>query len=147
MSKREDARYTTKGKRATVRLPNVQSVGSGKWNASPGDFVTFQIPDGERRHGRVIGRVDASGWDGGHAVSGWIAVVMLSVDLSFAHEFWIDPAWVTYCAAVAKHVEFFRAFFTKDPAELLRIAEYGSLGTQEYKTNEMPAHLAPGGES
>lgn len=146
MSQRKDAKITTKGKRAIVRVPNASLTGYGKWVASPGDFITFEIPrdDGssDRRHGRVIGRVDAAGWDGGKGydqpIKGHIAVVMLGVDLSFAHEMWVDPAWVTRCETVSCRAEFFRVFFTADPQDLLRMSEYGSLGAAPHRTNKLP---------
>ena len=64
--------------------------------------------------------------------------MMLSCDLTFAHEMWVDPAWVTRCETVACHADFFRVFFTADPQDLLRMSEYGSLGVQSYQTRALP---------
>lgn len=135
MSQRKDAKITTKGKRALVRLPNTPIGVTSKWQAAPGDFVVFEIPhdDGssDRRYGRVIGRVDAAGWDGGDKtpIKGFLAVMMLGDRLSHAFEMWVDPQWVTHCESVMSHVEFFRVFFTADPSDLMRMSEYGSLNT------------------
>lgn len=142
MSKRADAKITTKGKRATVRVPNASTLGYGRWEASPGNLVTFEIPraDGttSARHGRVIGRADASGRDG-DPVKGWIAVIALSDNISFAYEMWIDPAWVTSCRTNGPEaIEFFRVFLTASADDLIRMSEYGSLGASPGRTNKLP---------
>lgn len=137
MSRRKDAKITTKGKRATVRCPNATTIGYGKWQASPGDFVAFKI-DEDTRYGRVVGRVDASGSDG-DPVKGWICVVMLGTTLHFAHEYWVNPEWVIEVRTVnPNHVRFFEVFFTADPMDLIRMSEYGSLSCSEHATNALP---------
>jgi hypothetical protein len=55
--------------------------------------VPFQIPAGDIRHGRVVGRVDARGDDTCEPIKGWLCVVVRSQRLDFAHELWIDPPW------------------------------------------------------
>jgi hypothetical protein len=145
MSQRKDAKITTKGKRASVRVPNATTVAGGKWIASPGDFVAFTVDASpgysDARHGRVVGRVDAAGWDGGDKtpIKGWLCVMMLSSDLTFAHEMWIDPASVTACYSVGPgFVRFLETFFTADPMDLMRMSEYGSLGAWEHRSNALP---------
>lgn len=71
-----------------VRLPNCFK-GLGKYEASPGDFVTFKQMQGDdtydTRIGRVLGRVDAPfvpSSDGNplhdcSKVEGWLAVLVL----------------------------------------------------------------------
>lgn len=143
MAKRADAKYTTKGKRAIVRVGNASTIGYGKYQAEPGDFVAFDVPresgDIDRRYGRVIGRVDAAGWDGAdkNPIKGWIAVMMLGIELSFAHEMWVDPEWVKSCVSVTDQtLDFFRVFLSADPMDLMRMSEYGSLST--HGSNRMP---------
>jgi hypothetical protein len=142
VTQRKDAKFTTKGKRASVRVPNASTIGTGKWMASPGDFIVFRIPDDDmERYARVIGRVDAEGWDGADKtpIVGEIACVMLSCGLSSAHEMWVDPEWVMECHSVGPHnVRFFTAFFTADPMDLLAMSEYGSLAAHEWSTCQLP---------
>lgn len=68
-SHRNDATITIAGKRAVVKLPSTSALGYGKYRAEPGDFVVFdlnrEMPNSpDVRYGRVLGRVDAAGWDG-----------------------------------------------------------------------------------
>lgn len=141
--RRTDARYTVNGKRASVRISNASHLGYSLWTASPDDFVTFEVPTNDpactsTRHGRVIGRVDASGSDG-DPVKGWIAVMALGTNLSFAYEMWIDPAWVTECHKIGPEtLEFFRVFLSSPTNDLIRMSEYGSLGASPGRTNQLP---------
>jgi hypothetical protein len=149
---RADRRVTTSGKRATVKIPNASHTGYDKWEASPGDMITFTVDAApgysDKRNGRVVGRVDASGASGADKtpIVGWICVAMLSDDLSFAYEMWVDPANVTSCRAAANDVEFWRTFMTADPGDLLRMSEYGSLGASPGRSNALPPARSESGD-
>ncbi len=140
-SRRKDASITIAGARATVKLgAKASTSGYSKYTASPGDFVTFDIGDtvSDIRHGRVLGRVDAAGWDGANKtpIKGWIAVMMLGERANHAYEMWVNPAWVTFCESQQNHAKFFATLFTASAEDLLRMAHYGSLST--HGTCELP---------
>jgi hypothetical protein len=127
---RSDRRLTTSGKRAVVRCPSVLlPLGYSKYNAAPGDLVSFDTGNGHCRLGKVVGRVDAAGGPAnGQPVNGWICVLVLSQHGVFAHELWVDSAWVQSIYPVTEGmVRFFMTWLTVDPAKQLAMAEYGSL--------------------
>lgn len=135
-SHRADASITIAGKRAIVKLPNTSALGYGKYHAEPGDLIVFDLnretpnsPD--VRYGRVLGRVDAAGWDGADKtpIKGYIAVMMLGERLNHAYEMWVDPANVTFCESQSSHATFFATLFNASPEHLLRMSKYGSLST------------------
>lgn len=137
-SRRADASITIAGKRAIVKLPYKfeLGIGYGKYCAEPGDFIVFDLnretpnsPD--VRYGRVLGRVDAAGWDGADKtpIKGFVAVMMLGERLNHAYEMWVDPADVTFCESQSSHATFFATLFNASPEHLLRMSKYGSLST------------------
>lgn len=132
---RADASITIAGKRAIVKLPNTSALGYGNRTASPGDWIVFDLGRGTERsdvhYGRVLGRVDAAGWDGADKtpIKGWIAVMRLSSLGTHAFEFWVNPADVTFCESQSSHATFFATLFNASPEHLLRMSKYGSLST------------------
>lgn len=152
---RKDAKLTTSGKRAAVFCANASRLGYSKHSASPGDLVVYSYPadSGGTRYGRVVGRIDApprrcGAWEPNHdrnkcqycqhGVKGWLCVVGLSDDTKHhAYERWIDPDWVRNIESVTPgHIKFLMTLLTRDPADLIRMSEYGSLSA--YGTCELP---------
>lgn len=98
-------RTRTYSTRKLTYLPNAQTLGYGKWKASSGDYITTK--NGE--FGRVLGVItncDADGLD----CRGHLVVTILSNDLTFGYERWIDPKDVFTCKD-PKHVNNFMTCF------------------------------------
>jgi hypothetical protein len=116
-----------------------------KHSAAPGDLLTFNTGDGKVHLARVVGRVSAPArpcskhWGREPVpcdyctpeVKDWLCVVVLADDMNHAYEVWVDPDWVRNIEKVTiGHLSFWEAFLTRDPHELMRLAECGSLNTR-----------------
>lgn len=119
---------------AKVRLPNVRPMGFDKYEAHPGDWLTWCYPqedgsDGVAEYGRVLGKIVSCDSDGDDC-TGWIAVLWLHVGLSHASVMWVNPEWVRRCAPPAPELLAFVAGVNITPENVEKIdraASYGSL--------------------
>ena len=140
---REDAHYSLEG----VRCPKARILGYSKVLAEQGDLITWHTPsrrgefDGRPELGRVLGRVDARG-DAKQMeqISGWIAVIALANNGTFAYERWVNPAWVVEIHAACP--AFFALIASGDPERLLRMVRAGALsaGHLDYRAPQPLPH-------
>ena len=111
-----------------VRCPNASRLGYGKWEASPGDIVTYTYANSASFSGRVLGCVSAPA-DGPNvpAVKGWLVVLELRATFDHAFVRWIDPELVTEVRSAPK--AFPAWFFGELPPidKVLAADSYGSL--------------------
>lgn len=104
--------------RRATSLPNASTIGYGQWKALPGDYVIV-TGNGPDAFGRVLGQIiecDSDGQD----CRGYLAVAVISQDLSFGYERWIAPAEVKSCVRPDHVNRFMRAFLGADVAETCR---------------------------
>ena len=110
-----------------MRLPSVPT-GSGKWEASPGDLIEFAYPSSPGSNfGRVLGRVDVPGDGKFAAMTGWLAVVELSMGGRAGFVRWINPVWVTNCSDVPRN--FLTWFFAGKLPSIEVVLKLDSLGS------------------
>ena len=106
------------------------SYGSGKYKASPGDFIVWKSGDVTLR-GRMVGMLDAPA-DGPSvpAVKGFILVMTLSDDLTHTYPAWVDPKDVVRVINCPRDVvswllsDEFQAMAVED---ILYLSHYGTL--------------------
>lgn len=110
-------RARTLAPRRGTRLPNAHIFAYGKYVAFPGDYVMV-TSNGRDAFGRVLGQITSTDSDG-QDCRGWLAVAVVSDDLTFGYERWIAPGDVSSCVP-AKHVNaFMSAFLNATVAETL----------------------------
>ena len=115
-----------------VICPHASLLGYGTRRAKPGMFVRW---DGG--HGRIIATIDyAPPLGETPEIKGWLLVMTLSDDLSFAYERWIDPKDVIECRPWPTKFFLWMAQPTLpyDPYTIRRLMEYGTLN-DEYIDN------------
>jgi hypothetical protein len=116
-----------------VYLRNASTFGFGKYEAIPGDLISFSYPTNngepsEKTHfGRVMGRVDASREsDTIPAVKGHLTVLVLNDTATHASLRWVDPTWVRECRTVPSTLA--RFFFSPDLPSLDVLMKLDDLG-------------------
>lgn len=127
-----------------VYIPNATTLGYGKYNAEPGDFLSWRDPlqNGDRsdmRYGRVLGRVsshDATSLGARKDFTGHIAVLWFHSNFAHASMRMVDPEHVVECydpnAGKSNLGKFLNFMVSVDinPANIKRLMEaerYGSL--------------------
>ncbi len=115
---------TYSDKKQSAWLPSSCKIGYGKFKASPGDLITFNVgateSEPDYRHGRVIGVITKTDRDG-EGGTGKLLVLMLGNTYTFAHEGWVDVADVKECASPERAAAFTTWFMSAPPSEM---AEY-----------------------
>ncbi len=116
-------RSRTYSTRKLTYLPNASTLGYGKYQAASGDYITTS---NGHQVGRVLGQITSCD-NGGPDCRGHLVVAMLSTDLSYGYENWINPADVTTCVAPERVNNFLTAFLTasvKDTEAALQANEH-----------------------
>jgi hypothetical protein len=118
-----------------VKLPydNILKMGRYKMEACKGDIIGYKgFPNGIVSIGRVVGKIlDKSEYEDRHNCNGYICCVVISEDMSFTMERWIDPVDVLFCydpnrplfgsmKLVNLYANFFGAEFRNVSADKLR---------------------------
>lgn len=101
-------RKRTLAPRKGTHLPNASTLGYGEYIAHPGDYVLVGS-NGQDAFGRVLGQITECDFDGTDC-RGYLAVAIVSNDLTFGYERWIAPGEVLKCWN-PKHTDQFMACF------------------------------------
>ena len=116
-----------------VRCPNASTLGFGRWEAKPGDFITFEESKGRPPvYGRVLGRVADHGRCGEgekpNECEGWLVVLKFHMNLSHAHAVWVDPTLVLEVGDPPRNLmRWALQPRLPSPDVVLRLASYGTL--------------------
>lgn len=129
-----------------VRCINARKNGSTIFtHARVGEWLVWTETDGGRNAGRMLGRVDAGPVTSetpeyrSPAVEGWISVLALSQDMSFAMIRWINPEHVISVSAPPAALLAFMTGPLPSPAMVHKLSAYGTL-SESYVAN-VPHHV------